>query len=236
MLALDAIVVDARQRASADAEQVRVHRTAERSLSNAPTKNSAEPGRLSASVSQLRDVVDRADAGDDRRRRDRAARLRLVVEADVPRDERRAQAARGVRQAVDRRHHRAEMLGDRRVAEVQAVGAGRAAARRRRRRCAPLRAPRARPRAADRACRSAGCPATAERDAERRAGDRHDHAGIGIAERDRGRPAHDAVVALEDRARANRRRGAPAARRARAAIPANAVVAGRRAASGDATV
>ena len=148
--------------------------------------------------SGLRNIGDGPHAGDDRRRRDRAAGSRLVVQADVAGDERRAEFAACVREAVDGRNELREVFRLFGIAEIQTVGQSG-------RRCADRYdvahgfAHRELRRSARVELSVTRIPVDREGAAERRPRNRDDDARVGISRRDRCRPAHDAVVTRKDR-------------------------------------
>ena len=137
------------------------------------------------------------DARDDRGRCHRTAGFGLVVEAHVAGHVRRSEAARRVAEPVDRRDHRAQMFRHGWIAEVQAIRETEWA-----RTNGDDIAHRFEHSVLGRELRIAlavaRIPRNRKRDADRCAGNRHDHAGIGNARRHRGRAAHDAVVSFED--------------------------------------
>ncbi len=155
-------------------------------------------GALETCRGCARNVRQRADARNDRRGRDVLPGRGAIVQRDVSRHERHAERARRVAQTVDRGDERAHLFRHRRVAEVQAV---REAGRR--------RADRGDVRDRFENRELGGAPgidlavarvaADAERDRQRRIRNRHEHARIGVAGRDRGTAAHDAVVPSIDR-------------------------------------
>ena len=122
----------------------------------------------------------------------------MIVETDVARNERRAEFARRIRQAVDGGDEFTQVFGIGRIAEIEAIGH---AHRTRADGCdVSGRFAHGKFRRTHRVDRTVTRIAIdRQRDGKRCAGNRHDDTGIRLARGNRGRAAHDGIEALVDR-------------------------------------